>query len=393
MRWLIWILLILSMAVGLALVMRFNHGNVAILWPPYRVDLSVNFAVVILVAAFLLVHLLVLGIGKALNLPTRVRDYRQRRRSDAARLALRDSLLAFFEGRFGRAERLAQKARDDEELAGAASLVAARAAHRMKEFERRDRWLELAEGERGSAQAEKMTVAEFALDEQQPGRALAAIDQLHGGGSRHIHSLRTALRAHEQSGDWPRVLQVLRLLEKRDALPEAAIRGLRVRACRALFARPDLDAASLKELQRSLKPVERDLPETVEAVAGAYARAGEQSQARKLVEGALDREFSPLLLKRYAMLDEVPARERIERTEAWMQRYGYDPAIALVLGRLCINASLWGKAEEYLRRSLTGEQAVEAHLALAELFEALGKPEDAAPHYRSAALARKSGET
>jgi len=188
-------------------------------------------------------------------------------------------------------------------------------------------------------------------------------------------------------------LQVLRLLEKRDALPEAAVRGLRVRACRSLFARADLDAASLKELQRSLKPVERELPETVEAMAGAYARAGDQAQARKLVESALDREFSPLLLKRYAMLDEVPARERIERTEAWMQRYGYDPVIALVLGRLCISASLWGKAEEYLRRSLSGEQAVEAHLALAELYEALGKPDEAAPHYRSAAIALKSDET
>ena len=389
MRWLIWILLILSLAVGLALVMRFNHGNVAILWPPYRVDVSVNFAVLVLVAGFFLMHLLVLGIGKALNLPTRVRDYRQRRRSDTARIALRDSLLALFEGRFGRAERLAQSAREDEQLAGAAALVAARAAHRMREFERRDRWLELAEGERSSAQAERMTAAEFALDEQQPGRAIAAIEQMHGGGSRHIHSLRAALRAHEQAADWPRVLQLLRLLEKRDALPEPAIRGLRVRACRGLFARANLDAAGVRELLRSLKPAERDLPEAVEAAASAFAQAGDQAQARKLIEAAMDREFSPLLLRRYALLDAIPARERIERTEAWMERYGDDGALALVLGRLCMSASLWGKAEELLRRSLAGEYAFEAHLALAEMYEEIGRPQEASSHYRSAALERR----
>jgi len=388
MRWLIWILLILSFAVGLALLLRFNHGNVAILWPPYRVDLSVNLAVLTLLVAFFVLHLLAVAIGKALNLPTRVRDYRQRRRSGSARIALRDSLLAFFEGRFGRAERLAQAAREDEELAGAAALVAARAAHRMKESERRDRWLELAAGEKASTQAERMTQAEFALDEQEPGRALAAIERMHGGGLRHIHSLRAALRAHEQSGDWPRVLQVLRLLEKRDALPEPAIRGLRVRACRGLFSQPHVDAAAVRELLRSLRAAERELPETVEAAAGALVRAGDQAQARKLIETALDREFSARLLRAYAQLDGIPARERIERAEAWAERYGPDRELDLALGRLCTSAALWGKAEEFLQRSLAGGETVAGHLALAELFEAIGRNDEAAAHYRSAALLR-----
>ena len=35
---LVWILLIVSVAVGLSLLLQFNHGNVAVLWPPYRVD-------------------------------------------------------------------------------------------------------------------------------------------------------------------------------------------------------------------------------------------------------------------------------------------------------------------------------------------------------------------
>ena len=58
MRRVIWSMLIVSAAVGLAMLMRFNHGNVAVLWPPYRVDVSVNFAVLMLVVAFVIVHLL-----------------------------------------------------------------------------------------------------------------------------------------------------------------------------------------------------------------------------------------------------------------------------------------------------------------------------------------------
>ncbi|MCC7059366.1 MAG: heme biosynthesis protein HemY, partial [Burkholderiaceae bacterium] len=52
MRRVIWSLLVVSVAVGLAMLMRFNDGNVAVLWPPYRVDVSVNLAILLLVIGF-----------------------------------------------------------------------------------------------------------------------------------------------------------------------------------------------------------------------------------------------------------------------------------------------------------------------------------------------------
>jgi HemY protein len=392
MRWLVWILLILSSAVGLALLMRFNHGNVAVLWPPYRVDFSVNLAVLVLVLSFLVFHLLLVALSKALALPSRVRGYRQRRQHEGARVALRDGVLALFEGRFGRAERLAQAAREDDLLAGPAALVAARAAHRMREFDRRDRWLDLAEVDPGSAHAGLMTAAELALEEQDPLRAIAAIERLHGKGLRHIHSLRVALRAYEQSEDWARVLQVLRQLEKRDALPPAAVRGLRVRACRALFARSAGDAAGVRELWSSLRAAERELPETVEAAAAAHAASGDQGAARRLIEQAGAAEFSPMLLPLYAALDAVPARERIQRAEQWRMSHGDDPDLLLALGRMCMSESLWGKAEEYLERSLQARASVAAHVALGELSEALSRPDAAASHFRSAARLADQGQ-
>ena len=385
MRWLVWLLLIVSSAVGLALLMRFNHGNVAILWPPYRVDFSVNLAVLVLVVSFLLLHLLLLALSKAIGLPGRVRVYRQRRQHESARVALRDGVLALFEGRFGRAERLAQAARGDDLLAGPAALVAARAAHRMREFDRRDRWLDLAELDPGSAHAGLMTSAELALEEQDAVRAIAAIERLQAKGLRHIHALRVALRAYEQSEDWSRVLQVLRQLEKRDALPAAAVRGLRVRACRALFARNAGDAAGVRELWSSLRAAERALPEAVEAAAAAHAASGDQEGARRLVEAAMSAEYSPILLQVYVGLDRIPARERIQRAEQWRMAHGDDDELFLALGRLCMAESLWGKAEEYLDRSLLARESVAAHVALAELCEAVGRADAAAAHYRSAA--------
>lgn len=387
MRRIIWSLLIISAAVGLALLMRFNHGNVAVLWPPYRVDVSVNFAVLALVAAFVLLHLLLAALSNALNLPARVREYRERRRRETAMAGLRDSLLALFEGRFGRSERLAQAALGDRSLAGVASLVAARAAHRMRETERRDRWLDVAREEAGAANAQLMTAAELAVEDHRSADAIAAIETLHSGGPRHIHALRLALRAHEQSGSWQDVLQALRQIEKRDALHPAAIRGLKIRAWRALFAARGDDASSVQQLYASIAPADREIDEIVEAAAQAFAAAGRAEQAARVIEQTLDERMEASLVSLYGTLEGVPARERLRRAEAWRGRYGDDPALLRTLGRLCAAEGLWGKAEEFLLLAERAEPGLEAHLLLAQLYEQLGREDEAGERYRLAALA------
>jgi HemY protein len=391
-RAIIWSLLLVAAAVGLALLMRINHGNVAIFWPPYRIDVSVNLALVALAGGFVLFHLLVVGVGKAVDLPARVRQYRQRRAREAAIGALGDALLALFEGRYGRAERLAQAARVDEHLAGPAALVAARAAHRMREFERRDRWLALAEADRGTLQAGLMTAAELALDQQDAPRAIASIERLHSRGMRHIQALRVALRAYEEAADWPRVLQTLRLLEKRDVLHPAAIRGLRTRACRALIAGRAGDLEGLRALWGQWRAVERELPEVIDAAAAAFAQAGDPGFARRLIETALGQAYAPRLVHAYAALDAVPAIERLQQAERWRAEQGDDPDLTLALGRICMAASLWGKAADYLGSSLAAREDRATRLALAELAERLGKPDEAAAHYRVAARWRPSAD-
>ncbi len=386
MRRVIWSLLVVSVAVGLAMLMRFNDGNVALLWPPYRVDVSVNLAILLLVIGFVLLHLMLLALSNALNLPSRVRQYRERRRRESAMASLRDGLLALFEGRFGRAERLAQGALGDHSLAGVASLVAARAAHRMREGERRDRWLEAARAEANSTHATLMTSAEFAVEDHRPGDAIAAIEALHAGGLRHIHALRIALRAHEQSQDWAALLQVLRQLEKRDALHPAAIRGLKIRAYRALFASRSDDLFPVQQLYASLTPADRQVDEIAEAAARAFAVVGRPEQAARIVEQVIDQHMAQPLLSLYATLDAVPARERLRQAEAWRVRYGDSAPLLMTLGQLCMAEELWGKAEEFLLLAERAGPGGPVQLLLAQLLERLGRTGEAHARYRLAAL-------
>jgi HemY protein len=365
--------------------MRFSDGNLALLWPPYRVDVSISLVLIVLLAAFVLGHLLLLALSNALGLPARVRDYRARRKREAAFNGLRDGLLAFFEGRFGRAERLSQAALADPSLAGPAALVAARAAHRMREPERTERWLNLADQDRISAAAAAMSRAEIAVDDRRSADALEAVARLHARGARHLHSLRIALRAHEQAGNWPAVLQSVRQLEKREALHPTAARGLKIRAFRALFAARVDDAHALSQLISSLTAAERDTDEIVESAALALAKAGAQTQAAALIVSLLERRLSEPLVGLYARLHEISLRERLRQVEAWRARHGEHACLLVAAGRLCAAEGLWGKAESLLTAAESAAPSRDTRAALAELYEHLGRQPQALRYWRLAA--------
>ena len=189
MRLLLWLVALMATAIGIAVTARFNPGNVVLFYPPQRVDMSLNLFVVLLAALFLLLYGLARAISATLNVPRRVAAYRLRKREREANKGLRDALKALFEGRFGHAEKAALRAAELEENAGLAALIGARAAHRMRQSERRDSWLARVEGDATLKTARLMTVTELLVDDHQPEAALAAVRELNASGTRQIHAL------------------------------------------------------------------------------------------------------------------------------------------------------------------------------------------------------------
>lgn len=387
MRSLIWILVLFGLAVLIALAPQFNAGNVALLWPPYRVDISSNLFLIGLLAICVVFHLVMLLFGTATGLPGRVRMFRSRRRDAGAAKALQQSLVAHFEGRFGRAQRMAEKAGRAESTAGLAALIGARAAHRMRQYDRAQEWLAKAANDSSIEQAQLMTRAELAVDQREAHTALAAIEQMQAGGARHIHALRIALRAHELAKDWPKVLKIAKLLDKREALHPVVSQRLRIDAYKSLFAVRSGDPVELKRLWSGVSSDDRVQADIALAAADAFASAGQQDAARRILENALDSQWSSTLIDRYASMSTIDPSDRLARAERWRERYGNEPGLLRALGELCAAEKLWGKAQEYLLESLHLQDSADTHLALARLYEITGRSDEAATHYRLGAQA------
>jgi HemY protein len=378
----IWLLLAFAGAVVLALVLRMNHGNVAILWPPYRIELSSNMALVLAIAAFFVLHVVLIALGKMLGLPGRVRQYRERRRQLRASRALQGSVIALFEGRFEKAEKLASVAAGENPAsAGAAALIAARSAHRLGAPQRRDDWVEKAVRTDPGHSAALMTQAEFALEDQRPERALDAVDRMNAAGIQQLIALETSLAAYQQSGRWDRVIDTIRLLSRKGRLTDAQARPLMLDAYQKLLAPCGDNTDAIRDLWKSLRSDERRSTDLAAPTIVALARAGATEEARRIAVGVLDKEYDAATVTAYGEIEALASRTRLEQLERWRTRHGDQPKLLEMLGRLCTSERLWGKAETYLLRSLAIEDTVSARVALASLYAAIDRPRDASQQF------------
>ena len=395
MRLLLWLVALMATAIGIAVTARFNPGNVVLFYPPHRIDLSLNFFIVLEVLLLMLVYALVRTFYATVSMPARVAAYRRRKRERDGNKGLRDALKALFEGRFGHAEKAAAKAADLAENAGLAALIGARAAHRMREPVRRDSWLAATAGDNSLKVARLMTVTELLVDDHQPEAALEAVAELNASGTRHIHALQWSMKAHQQAKNWPEVLRLVRSLEKHKALHPALSARLRELSYDALLSDNAHDAESIQRVWATVPSSDRIKPYIAAHAAQALNARGLHHEARATVEEALAAEWDDRVVRAYrdaAAPAGTPALlAQIEHCEQWMKQRPNDPELALTLGSLCLKQKLWGKAQRYLEQALSDASAPrmvrESHLKLAQMHEALGQHDDAAAHFRQCALA------
>lgn len=397
MRLFLWVLVLFASAVGLAVSAHFNPGNVVFFYPPYRIDLSLNFFLLLLALFFILLYAVVRTVRNARKMPGRVSAYRRQRRERDANFALRDALKSLFEGRFVQAEKSADRAAALPENAGCAALIGARATHAMRQFDRRDAWLARVENEAAFKSARLITKIELLVDDHQTKDALEAISELNASGTRHIHALRWALKANQQAQNWEEVLRLVRSLDNHRALHPALSNRLRELAYEDLLSSHGQDAESIRRVWQKIPAEDRKRPYVAVRAARSFNAMGLHDEARLLVGKALSADWDDRLLRSYresAAEEGSPALlAQIEQCEEWIKKRPTDQELALTLGTLCLKQKLWGKAQLHLDRALLGvpepKVAQQAHFKLAQLHEALNHPDKAAIHYRQCALLSK----
>lgn len=388
MRALLWLIGLFALAVGVAMLAKANDGYVLIVLYPWRAQLSLNLLVVVLAVGFGAAYFLIRLLRHTIALPEQIGNWRLQRRREKATVALREALRALFEGRFAQAVKFAAKAFAASDRPAVAALVAARAAHAMRDDARYRTWIGHA-AERGDEAriARLMTETELAIEGRRFEEAVQLLETIQESGHKNIAFLRLSLQVAAQLGHWEEALRLTRQLYKHKALSAEQVAPLLREAHFKRMKELAQDREALQAYWKALPADELNDRALIELVMPVLAQAGCAVLARRTLERLLDEQWDSELARLYGYCGdgEGDAVACLAQAEKWLKRQPRDSGLLFALGRLCVGVQLWGKAQSYLEASLNISPAIETHLALAHLLEQLERMDVAQTHYRAAA--------
>ena len=382
MRAILGFLALFGVAVAAALFLGNNQGTVTLFWPPYRIDLSLNFVLIVLTAAFLLLHLALRTLGAMFDLPVQARRWRAQHREHALFAHLLDAQLHNYAGRFLRARKAAQAALEQEQALKSSGttldnaerartlghLLAAEAAHALRVKDVREQHLQQVlpfTEDRTASEAQEsilLRATEWALDDLDPTVAQRYLDALPQGAARRTLALRLRLKRARLAGEPVQALETARLLAKHQAFSAQAahslIRGL---AQDVLSAARDPD--QLVQAWGRLDATEQRTPEVaVHAAQRMQTLGGDVARALQWVLPAWDRlaerprDMSDALRLRLIQVLQtalqkasgVEAVQWLARVETAQRQHPTDPSLQYLAGRVYEAQQLWGKAQQML---------------------------------------------
>lgn len=386
MRWLFWLLFILALAIGVTVLAGNNEGYVLIVRPPYRLELSLNLLLILIVVSFAALYLGLRFFNYMRRLPASVRVYKKTQRRIKGHNALIDSLHALVEGRYQVAEKAAARALTLGEDASLSALVAARAAHKLKRKQQRDHYL--AEAERLAPQASTarlLSQAELLLDDHQYSEALAVLRRLERSEAKQPPALRLELKLQLRLNNWEQVLVILQQLEKTNEIEPWQGDEIRQQAHQHLIKRLADDLPALNAYWKNIPSPDRLHSRMAYLAAQTFIALGAENQAVDIIEASLKDHWDSELAALLGNAISSNPQKQLQQAEDWLHRHEGDANLLLALGNMCVRLQLWGKAQSYLEASISVQPSAEAHLVLAKMLDSRGDNEAAAVHYRRSA--------
>ncbi len=392
MRFLFWFLLLAAAAVAAALAVKLNSGYALLVAPPYRIELSLNLLLLVVVCGFAALYGAIRLIVRTVRLPQTVRAWRRRQKVERARSMQDAAVVALLEGRYGKAQQRALEALAIPGSSGLNAIVGARAAIDVRNFDAAEALLNRPDAQVASLAVPRLMLrAEIALEHGQPQRSLDILRDLRHEAGMHTAALRLELRSLQAARRWAEVAPLLDQLVKRKVFDSTQAEHVRVTAQSEQLKVLAHDAAGFHEYWNRLPEATKRHPKIARAAAQSLLLLGGDREAVDILAESLEREWNSELIEIYGECRPADATRQLEQAERWLTRHNQDPALLRVLGTLCQRQQLWGKAQTYFEASLALDDGWRAHLALGEMLGRLNRDDEANAHF-VAALRLATGE-
>ena len=379
-RTLLWWLLLAAFGALAWQLLSPDLGEVLIRWHGTTITTTVAFFLVIWGLLWFALWLL----WTLLSLPLTAW---QRLAQKQARNRLINGLIALHEGRHMRAASLLEKAAEDRDGALVARLAAREAAlRRGDQFAAASQQAALA---RLDPIAAALNTADALLAQDSP---QVALDLLQPWSDKKLLPPRgVQMRGHALVGVGraSEAIALLAALSDEQNLSVEQTTALQ-RNWHAAALRQSAHANELHERWNQLPPRLRESEAVLLDYAARAAQLGLEAEAANSLADAIDRQWSEVLVRQFALLPSAREDLRLAHAERWLAEHPASPALALCLGRLLLRAQLLGNAEELLHRAIAQGAGALAWEELGNVYTAQNDAERAQACYANALRSSRS---
>ncbi|QMT31203.1 heme biosynthesis HemY N-terminal domain-containing protein [Alysiella filiformis] len=376
MKSLIWIIVLFLIAVAAAIGVHSYSGNVYIAIEQTLIRLNLHLFVVGLLLGVCALYFLVKIVFGLIATPSKMSRFGSSRKSRKAMEALHAAGVAFFEGRYQKAEHEAAKVLGNKHAGDnriLALMIAAQAADKNGDHHLRNQYLDdIATHLPDKSQLPRhLLVAESALANQDYATANEHLQAAEKLDSHLTQLVRLQLNYALAQNDALSVLDKTDKLQKANAMTESEAMKHRNVAYETLV-RQAQNSGSLKTAIKRIPDAQR-ANELCVAIAEQYEKLGLYGDAVAWVSSYYPHTQKSGLLQPFVRsvryLSDAEQRRAIDLADGWLKHKPKDAALLLNLGEMAFNKQLWGKAQSYLEASIAVKPTVQARLALAKVFD------------------------
>lgn len=323
------------------------------------------------------------------SIPHRIHKGYQRYLQRKARHNTRQGLIEFSEGYWHKASRHLIAAIPHASTPLINYLTAARAEQELGNARQRDNYLRQAQQNIPEASiAIELTQAQLQIANNQNEQALATLNHLRNLAPHHPYVVKLLAEVYEKIKDWEQVLSILPLLENYRILSKADAERKHQEICllqlKTLIRQGQED--KVQQFVELLPKKMRSLPEVIESYTEFLLRKGDVDAADKALKQAFKYAYSENMVH---LLGKLPSTsEQVHFAEQLLRKNSHSPALLSMLGRLCLEEKLYGKAKTYLEEAILLEPHSESYRLLGELHEQCNEPTLAFEAYKQAALCK-----
>lgn len=383
MKGLIWIIVLFLIAVGAAIGLHSYSGNVYIAVEQTLIRLNLHLFLIGLLISVCLLYFLVKIFFGVIATPGKVSRFGHSRKNRKALEALHFAGVAFFEGRYLKAEQDATKVLNNkhagDESRILALMIAAQSADKNGNHAARDKHLDdIATHLPAKSQLPRhLLLAESALAQRDYETAHTHLQAAEKLDSHLTQLIRLQLHYALAQNDALNILDKTDKLQKANAINEAEAVNYRTQAYEKLV-RGAQDSGSLKTAIKRIPDAQKSGALCV-PIAEQYEYLGLYEDAVNWVNSYYPHTHHADLLKPFVRsvryLDDAQQRKAIDTADAWLKTQPNDAQLLLNLGEMAFNKQLWGKAQNYLEASIAVKPTMQARLALAKVFDEMNAPQ------------------